>query len=421
MTQSEPKVSESTDIVAEPNLAARLLGGEVIVARQALASSGVFQDMLDDSIAAIREHMGSDKTATILEAGFERVHEIVPADEIPALTEAVYRVIEAKAPGYLARLMPALFGDRSYYFETALNVRFHIPYDSARKHAGLYSKFAVKRGEGKLTAHGPHRDSWLDCPDNGVNIWIAFGRVKKGNGLTIYLKESRGTQTYTEKGSVTDDVALSQPETFDLEPGDCILFHTDQLHGSELNRTDETRFVISFRVTLDKPHFPREHHHSYEYSGLANGALRPLATLPAILQPSFARSAVRRAAKRFFGAGAAPAPVKAAAPLPAVFADQLAEGAIQPVDANNCVARLSNGNIVAFSRRCPHEGADLSKGFIANNQIVCPWHNLPFDPASGGSPCSALKVRMKSCETLEDGRVVVASGAKAPQRTATAA
>ncbi|MBK6491147.1 MAG: phytanoyl-CoA dioxygenase family protein [Sphingomonadales bacterium] len=413
MTQIEAKVSESRNIAAEPDLAARLLGGEVIVARQALESSGVFREMLDDSIAAVREHMGSEMTATILEAGFERVHEIVPADQIPAMTEAVYRVIEAKAPAYLSRLMPALFGDRSFYFETAPNVRFHIPYDSARQHAGLYSTFAKKRGEGKLTAHGPHRDSWLDCPDNGVNIWIAFGRVRKGNGLTIFIKENGQTQNYTEKGSVADDVALSQPETFDLEPGDCILFHTDQLHGSELNRTNETRFVISFRVTLDKPHFPREHHHSYEYSGLAKGPFRPLATLPAILQPSFATSAFRRAVRRLAGRSGRPVTSKTIGPVPTVFADQLADGKIQPIDANNCVARLSDGSIVAFARRCPHEGADLANGFMSDGQIVCPWHNVPFDPVSGGSPCAALKVRMKSCKTLEDGRVVIAGEAKA--------
>lgn len=413
MTHGEAKVTESNDIAAEPDLTKRLLGGEVIVARQGLARSGIFKQMLDDSVDAIRAHMGPDMTEAILQAGFERVHEVVPADRIPAMTEAIYRVIEANAPDYLSRLMPTLFGDRSFYFETAPNVRFHIPYNSARQHAGLYSTFARKRGEGKLTAHGPHRDSWLDCPDNGVNIWIAFGRVRKGNGLTIFLKENGESQNYTEKGSVADDVSLSEPETFDLEPGDCILFHTDQLHGSELNRTDETRFVISFRVTFDKPHFPREHHHSYEYSGLAKGSLRPLATLPAIMQPSFVASAFRRAARRLSGRRVKTVSGTPLASVPAVFADQLSEGKIQPLDANNCVTRLIDGSIVAFGRRCPHEGADLANGFTSNGQIVCPWHNLPFDPASGKSPCTALKVRMKPCKTLEDGRVVIAEASAA--------
>ncbi len=151
MTQIEAKVSESRDITAEQELAARLLGGEVIVARQALERSGVFKDMLDDSILAIREHMGSEMTATILEAGFERVHEVVPADQIPGITEAVYRVIEAKAPDYLARLMPALFGDRSFYFETAPNVRFHIPYDSATRGTVFNICQEARRGQ----AHSP--------------------------------------------------------------------------------------------------------------------------------------------------------------------------------------------------------------------------------------------------------------------------
>lgn len=411
MTLTRAKVTESSDIAAEPDVAARLLGGEVIVVRQGLVRSGVFDEMLNDSIDAIRRHLGTEMTETILKAGFERIHEVVRTDQIPPLTEAIYCAIEAKAPSYLSRLMPAIFGDRTYYFESAPNVRFHIPYDSARQHAGLYATFAKKRGEGKLTAHGPHRDSWLDCPDNGANIWIAFGRVRKGNGLTVFLKEYDETQSFTEKGSVTDEVALTQPVAFDLEPGDCILFHTDHLHGSELNRTNETRFVISFRVTLDKPHFPREHHHSYQYSGLASGPFRAFATLPSILQPSFARSGIRRAARRLFKHSAQPSRDKKNTSVPAVFADKLAVGDIRAVDANNCVARLEDGQIVAFARRCPHEGADLAKGFVSDNHVVCPWHNVPFNLTSGASPCAALCTRIKTSVVLEDGSISIAASA----------
>lgn len=401
-------VTECPDITAEKDLAARLLGGEVMVARNWLARSGVFDEMMEDSIAAIRGHLGDELTDAILAIGIERIHEIVPPEKIPAMTDAIYYAIQAKAPYYLSRLMPDLFGNRDYYFETAPNVRFHIPYDSARRNAGAYADFAKRRGEGKLTAHGPHRDSWLDCPDNGVNIWIAFGRVRKGNGLTVFTKEYRKTQSHTDKGSVTDDVALTEPAAFDLEPGDCILFHTDHLHGSELNRTQETRFVISFRVTLDKPHFPREHHHSYRYSGLASGPLSAFATLPSILQPSFAKSGFRRLRRRLFGRRALPTPKHANGTLPPVFAKDLAEGEIRAVDAKSCVARLGDGSIVAFSRRCPHEGADLANGFVVNNHIVCPWHNLPYDPVSGASPCAALRTRTMTSVILDDGRVEIA-------------
>ncbi|MBK7284256.1 MAG: phytanoyl-CoA dioxygenase family protein [Sphingomonadales bacterium] len=396
----------------------RLLGGEVIVVRQGLASFGVFDGMLVEQHCGCLGHLGNELTDAILAIGIERIHEIVAPERIPAMTDAIYRAIEAKAPDYLSRLMPDLFGDRDYYFETAPNVRFHIPYDSARQNAGAYANFVKKRGEGKLTAHGPHRDSWLDCPDNGVNIWIAFGHVQKGNGLTVFTKEYNKPHSFTEKGSITDDVALTEPVAFDLDPGDCVLFHTDHLHGSELNRTQETRFVISFRVTLDKPHFPREHYHSYRYSGLASGPFRALATLPSILQPSFARSGIRRVRKRLLGWRSQPVPNAANGALPPVFAKDLVEGEIRAIDAKSCVARLGDGTIVAFSRRCPHEGADLANGFVVDNHIVCPWHNLPYDPVSGASPCATLRTRTMTSVILDDGRIAIAPPTVSASETA---
>ena len=44
-----------------------------------------------------------------------------------------------------------------------------------------------------------------------------------------------------------------------------------------------------------------------------------------------------------------------------------------------------------MSRFCPHAGADLADGFVDGGRIVCPWHNVPFDPDTGASPCPALK------------------------------
>ncbi len=55
-----------------------------------------------------------------------------------------------------------------------------------------------------------------------------------------------------------------------------------------------------------------------------------------------------------------------------------------------CVARLENHRVVAFSRYCPHEGADLAGGYLRDGCIVCPWHNLPFSLKSGASPCQSL-------------------------------
>jgi hypothetical protein len=95
---------------------------------------------------------------------------------LPALNDAVYAEVQRIAPRLMARLVPGIFGrTKAYYYETSPNVRFHIPFDLAQRHRKSYAQYAKTRGEGKLTPHGPHRDSWLDCPTNAINFWTAVG------------------------------------------------------------------------------------------------------------------------------------------------------------------------------------------------------------------------------------------------------
>jgi nitrite reductase/ring-hydroxylating ferredoxin subunit len=382
-------LSDLSDPASVPDLKERVLAGEVVVVRGGLQRAGLLEPILQMSLQAVNDVIGPEAAAAVKARGFEKIHEIVPAKDIPRLTDEIYERITARAPQDLSALIPSIFrGVHHHYFETLPNVRFHIPFDATRSDRESFSDFSKKRGEGKLTAHGPHRDSWLDCPDNGVNVWIAIGRVQRGNGLTVYRKEYDGHQRYTGMGNIARDERLSEPLTFELEPGDFVLFHTDQLHGSALNYTDETRFVISYRITFDRPHFPNGHYHSYSHSGLANGPLRRVAKLPALLQPSYVRSFGERVMKKL-----RPSKPKRIDLAPANTGDPrgMRIGEIRPTDSKTCMARLSEDKFVTFDRRCPHQGADLAMGYVAEGRIVCPWHNLPFDPATGQSPCRSLR------------------------------
>lgn len=51
-----------------------------------------------------------------------------------------------------------------------------------------------------------------------------------------------------------------------------------------------------------------------------------------------------------------------------------------------------------IQRRCPHEGADLSLGYMDGNVLRCPWHNLPVD-IEGRTPCKTLKCRRRDEKT----------------------
>jgi len=389
-----PGPLDIAEIGSTPNLSARILAGEVVVVRRGLQQAGLFGDMVAASLEGVRAAAGPDVAGEVARSGFDRIHELVAPGDLPAVTDAVYAVMTREASPFLDRLVPRLFPEgRHLYFESTPNVRFHIPFSAAAPHRRQFDDFAKKHGQGKITPHAPHRDAWLDCPDNTINVWIAVGPVRRGNGLTVFAESYRTVMPFSPHGEVTHGVRLDKPMTFDLQAGDMVLFHSHHLHGSELNRTDATRYVVSYRIAFGRPHFPRGHYHAYRHAGLARGRLRAIAAWPAMMQLSYARSLARRAARRLWSAPARPAarPAPRGGPNGPIALADLPVGAIRAASPTVCVARLDDRHLAAVSRFCPHAGADLADGFIDGGRIVCPWHNVSFDPDSGASSCAALQ------------------------------
>jgi nitrite reductase/ring-hydroxylating ferredoxin subunit len=399
------------------DLVRRILDGEVVVVRRALQQAGVFELLTEATVEGIRAAGGDETAEKVRQCGFDRIHEWVKPADLPALTDAVSKVITPIGHASLQALIPKLFPESgTYYYERNPNVRFHIPYDLAVRHQREFNKFAEKRGQGKIAAHGPHRDQWVDCPDNAINVWIAVGPVRRGNGLTVYTEDYR-TQFAFEDGYVHREAKLHKPLSFDLAPGDAVLFRSNHLHGSELNRTDRTRYVVSFRVTFGKPHYPHGHYHHYLHGGLASGPLRALAAIPQNLQASFVRYQFRRLRYKITGRGRMTGADSASVlyekktevwgPDASIALADLPVGSIRAVAKTVCVARLDHDAVVALSRFCPHSGGDLTGGWVDEGRVVCPLHNLTFDPETGASPCASLRALRRFPCTVRDGHVHV--------------
>jgi len=398
------------------SLKERVFSGDCFMVRGAFTKLGALETLRQSSLRGIARALGDAAAQRVDELGFERIHEVVSAPDIPRVTDFAYQEALKVAPSVLRLAVPAILGtNEPFYFEPYPNVRFHIPYDLASPLRKEFQSFGEKYGDGKITAHGPHRDSWLDCPTNALNIWVAVSSVLPGNGMVVF-PDAYSAPVPHEGVHIRKDAGPGLPQAFSMQPGDAFVFHGDQLHASTLNYTSSTRHVISFRLTLSRPKFRGPQLHEYSYSPLSVGPLvgGPLGWLPGVpakLSRSYVKTRLQLVGEKLgllAAAKAPPAEVPANVPRAPEYVpgEALEPGSLRAIDQKTCVARLKSGKLVAFGRRCTHEGADLALGYVDGESVRCPWHGVPFDASSGKAPCQTLKTLKVYDAELRDGNVV---------------
>lgn len=398
------------------DLAERTKKGEVFVVRQGLQRLGIFDEIETLSLDAIREVCGAEVANSLAEDGIQNVHKHASLAQIAEITDRTYKTAYANANKWITQVAQKLFGiTKNYYYERSPNIRFHVPFDILSAEQETLKKFSAARGGGKLSAHPNHRDSWVGCPDNLINIWAAVAPIRKGNGLIIF-PEAFDQKIRHDGSSIARDENPGDPMVPDLEAGDAIIFQGDHLHSSVLNRIDETRHAISYRIVTEKPNFSNGHYHHYVHSGLASGPFKAFARVPTDLAWSYFATRFDWIGERL----GRPAR-KAVKPQPEepskpnnlrtgqrTFAlSDLAENSISAITDNVCVARIGGSKVIAFDRSCPHGGSDLSLGTVTDGEVTCPWHNLRFDPKSGASACKSLNRLQMYDVKIDRGQVTV--------------
>ena len=416
----------SQEIIPLKNIKQSLVSGEVIVVSECLQKIGLYEQIKQASLEGIQQAVGEEKTAKLKDKGFEAFHDIITLDELPKVSDRIYKTIRSITPELSKAIVKEVFQqEQPFYCEEYPNVRFHVPYDVVEKRKEEFGKFYWN---GKVTAHGPHHDSWYQCPIDCFNIWIAVSSVEIGNGLNIYPEVYKKRLPCTKNGKILRDQYFGSMVSFELKPGDALIFNGEHLHSSEINSTDATRYVISLRMTLDKPKFldRSPYKNNYIYTQPDDG-------IKAKLTESIAKI-TRRVAKKIDSTLVKSEDQYIISPDTAVFDDtsanfskpiaiatdeQSAEGetnlifnsydlpvgSVKPVSRKICAACLDSDRVIAFSRSCPHEGADLAGGQLQDGKLFCPWHNLPFNLENGSSPCQTLSsLTMFDC--IEDGNKV---------------
>ena len=392
---------EHTETVPLNQVADRVMRGEVIVLPQCMQAIGYFEQLKQASLAGIRQAVGEHKAARVRADGFEAVHTIIELDELKSIIRSNYKIFRSLAPVLSIKIVKSVFQtEKPFYFEAEPNVQFQLPYDEVER-----TELSSRRGSGKITPRYPHQDSWYGYPTNSINIWIAVGAVRFGNGISLYPQVYGKRLPCTKDGRILSNQYFGRALNFELAPGDAIIFHGEHLHSSELNSTDDTRHVVSLRITLKKPKFQGKSSSQFIYSGFGGEFMALLDRIVAkvshrmakLINFSFGRS---RSPQRSFDDTSAdfPQPLPLETEVGTAFdpanlsfdSSKLKVGEIRPLSPNLCATRLNKNRVVVFSRHCPHQGADLATGYVVDGCVVCPWHNLPFSMNSGASPCQSL-------------------------------
>jgi nitrite reductase/ring-hydroxylating ferredoxin subunit len=409
--------SAPPEVVPQSEIVGRLTRGEVIVLKRGLQELRVFDPIQEATFAAIRERFGEEAERNVRACGFEKIHTVLDGAQLETLWREVHGRMQQEQLRFCKRIGQELMGvKKPFYLQDAFLVRFFTPQDVVHQNRAVFEK---SENLGRLSLQSPHHDYWYSVPMNTINLWIAIGRVNRFNGMIIHT-DSWGYSFPRNGAYVAKDQRLGVPMSIECDPGDVLLFHSRHMHSSVLNASDETRYVFTSRLVLEEPipHTVQELDKVYYYSPMIGSRLQRFAhkanhfswfyirekikyafwkkvgRLGAKTSAGWIQQAARlmQAAFRYRKGDVTPnIPKDLRRPLePITDLSELKESEIAPFDRGRCAVRIG-GDVHVIGRYCPHEGADLSAGFVEDGQVVCPWHYYHIDPKTGRGACFSLR------------------------------
>ena len=265
--------------------------GRLVVVRSALQALGVFDAMRAATIDAVARVASAEAAESVRTHGVERLHRFLTARQLFDVLDALTAELTPRTGALIDGFARGILGHRGpIYVGGKFWVRFFVPHDVYHPNRAL---FATKPGH--LEILGPHRDSWFTTPTNAVTVWMSMGRVRRGNSMVVYSDAwerpvARATPT------VPAPQRFGEPAVAELEPGDALVFRGEHLHASEINVTDETRYVLTVRFTASTPRYGEGlHWKPYTDLRLVGSALEPLATLRSRLSAAWLRQRAHQA------------------------------------------------------------------------------------------------------------------------------
>ncbi|MFF5718914.1 phytanoyl-CoA dioxygenase family protein [Streptomyces buecherae] len=267
-----------------------VLTGELLVLKGGLHRGGALRAIRCKTLATVARTLPTVDPQKV-GVSLERLHHHADTAQIAAIRTNLETALRPLSEAVLHDVAHALAPqDAPLYLGGHLGIRVMPPLRSIQPGAEPPSV------EGFLTPRDAHVDSWFNTAVNSINLWMAVGQVRRGNGLVFYPAAYGKDLSRDSQHTLAPDQHTGPPTDIELDAGDILLFAGDHLHASQPNTTDETRFVITKRLCLGPPRYPR--HGSgwvpYQDLRLLGTALEPLASIRSRMTASAVKHLLRR-------------------------------------------------------------------------------------------------------------------------------
>jgi hypothetical protein len=274
-----------------------VLAGQIVIVAGWLSRHGSLEAIRRETFVALAEVTSPLTSQEVERRGLERLHTAVT----PTQAASARTILETRLRPVATRIALAFAASLSrqrspIYLGHHSGIRVMLPEQTIVTHRTAFEELT-----GFMAPHDLHRDSWYNTGVNSINLWMAVSRVRKGNGLLVFPEAYRWRTRHDGSTGLADPVG--EPLSFEMEPGDILVFAGDHLHASEPNTTDETRYVLTKRLCLGAPRYnPRGSGWvPYYDTRLLGTALQPLASLRSRASVGYARNLARTIRSRVIG------------------------------------------------------------------------------------------------------------------------
>lgn len=222
----------------------RVNNGEVVVLPKRLQQLDLLRPLNGIFRTAIRQECPSRKYGIFKKNGLEHVHKVLNAKQLMR----VYKKVEGRLFSYLPDVMDQIVrsvdAPRPLYIHTNSIARIMVPV----KH--LDDSFIPRPGR-LYPYEGVHQDGFQYGLTDVINFWMAISHVKEGNGIEIYPDMWGQRLPQVGLNLNIEELNLTEPVRYALEPGDILVFHSQHIHTSVLNTTNQTRVALTSRICPD--------------------------------------------------------------------------------------------------------------------------------------------------------------------------